>query len=83
MGSTLPPTVQVGEVRIIAFRPARLTEVDYLIEVQVIEFDRLRSVSRNKSQNKEPKVEERFPSARIYANLMLHAVFCHTKARSK
>jgi hypothetical protein len=40
-------TVQVGEVRIIAFRPAGHTEVDYLIKVQAINFCRLRSVSRN------------------------------------
>ena len=31
-------TVQVGEVRIIAFRPAPATEVDYLVKVQVIGF---------------------------------------------
>jgi hypothetical protein len=49
------------------------TEVDYLVIVQVINFYRLRSV-RNKSQSKESKVEERFPSARIFANLMLYAV---------
>jgi len=63
----LLPTVQVGEVRIIAFRPARHTEVDYLIKVQVIDICRLYSVCRNKSKNKEPKVEERIPSARIFA----------------
>ena len=33
-----PLTVQVGEVRIIVFRPARHTEADYLINVQVIVF---------------------------------------------
>ena len=49
------------------------TEVDYLFKVQVIDICRLRWVSRNKSQNKEPKVEERCLSARIYANLMLAA----------
>ena len=48
-------------------RPA--TEVDYLVTVQVIDFCRLRSVCRNKSYNKEPQVEERFSSPRIYANL--------------
>lgn len=62
-------TLQVGEVRIIAFRPARHTEVDYLVKVQVIVFCRLRSVCRSKSQNIEPKVEERIPTARIFANL--------------
>ena len=31
-------TLQVGEVRIIAFRPAGHTEVDYLDKVQVIFF---------------------------------------------
>ena len=45
------------------------TEVDYLFKVQVIIFCRLFSVCRNKSPNKEPKVDERFPSARIFANL--------------
>ena len=45
--------------------PRLATEVDYLFKVQVIDFDRLRSVSRKYSQNKEPKVEERIPSARI------------------
>ena len=48
-------------------RPA--TEVDYLFNVQVTVFCRLRSVSRNYSLNNEPKVDERFPSARIFANL--------------
>ena len=62
-------TLQVGEVRIIAFRPAWHTEVEYLDMVQVIEFCRLHSVCRNKSPNKEPKADERFSSARIYANL--------------
>ena len=33
-------TLQVGEVRIIAIRPAGHTEVDYLFDVQVIEFSR-------------------------------------------
>ena len=60
---------EVGEVRIIVIRPARHTEVEYLTKVQVIDFCRLRSVCRNKSPNKEPKVEERIPSARIFANL--------------
>ena len=45
------------------------TEVDYLIKVQVIDFCRLHSVCRNKSPNKEPKVDEHIPSARIFANL--------------
>ena len=54
-------------------RPA--TEVDYLFKVKVIDFCPLRSVSRNKSQNKEPKVEERFLSARIYANLPVGCSF--------
>ena len=45
------------------------TEVDYLVNVQVIGFCRLHSVSRNKSQNKEPKVDEHDSSARIFANL--------------
>jgi hypothetical protein len=31
-------TVQVGEVPIIAIRPAGRTEVDYLVKVQVIDF---------------------------------------------
>ena len=48
-------------------RPA--TEVNYLVKVQIIDFCRLYSVGRNKSKNKEPKVEERIPSARIFANL--------------
>ena len=48
-------------------RPA--TGVDYLVKVQVIVFCRLHSVCRNKRKNKEPKAEERFPSARIFANL--------------
>jgi hypothetical protein len=33
-------TLQVGEVRIIAIRPAGHTEVDYLLKVQVIDFCR-------------------------------------------
>jgi len=69
VAAQLQATLQVGEVREIAIRPARHTEVDYLIKVQVIDFCRLCSVCRNKSQNKEPKVEKRIPSARIYANL--------------
>ena len=61
-------TLQVGEVRIIAFRPARHTEVNYLVKVQVIEFaDCIPSAET--IAEKEPEVEERFPSARIYANL--------------
>ena len=47
-------------------RPA--TEVDYLIDVQVIEICRLHSCPNN-SSNKEPKVDERFSFARIFANL--------------
>jgi hypothetical protein len=54
-----------------AFRHARHTEVYFLFKVQGIDFCRLRSVSRNKSHNKEPNVDERIPSARIFANLML------------
>ena len=54
-------------------RPA--TEVDYLFEVQVIVFCRLRSVCRNKSKSKEPKVEERFPSAAFVPTCLLCVVF--------
>src|SRR5690606_32928458 len=53
-------TVQVGEVRIIAFRPAGHTEVDYLFNVQVIDFCRLRSVCRNYSRTKNQKLTNVF-----------------------
>ena len=54
---------------IIATLASIKTEVAKKGKVQVIGFCRLHSVSRNKSPNKEPKVDERFSSARIYANL--------------
>jgi hypothetical protein len=47
----------------------RHTEVDYLFKVQVIEICRLHSICPNNSSDKEPKVEKRFSSARIFANL--------------
>ena len=61
-------------------RPA--TEVDYLVKVQVIDFCRLHSVCRNKNYNIEPKVEERLPSARIFANLPVGEVFISSESVS-
>ena len=55
-------------------RPA--TEVDYLVKVQVIEICRLHSVCPNNSSDKEPKVEKRFSSARIFANLHVGRILC-------
>ena len=52
-------------------RPA--TEVDYLDIVQVIEFCRLRPSAGTIAKTMNQKVEERIPSARIFANLVLHA----------
>ena len=61
-------TLQVGEVRIIVIRPARHTVADFYLQFKIC-F--LPIVFRRPVQkpNKEPKVEERFPSARIFANL--------------
>ena len=56
-------------MRIIAFRPAGHTEVDYLVKVQVIFFLPIAFCQPEQKPNKEPKVDERFPSARIFANL--------------
>ena len=55
-------------MRIIAFRPARHTEVDYLVKVQVIDFaDCVLSAETIAEQS--TKVEERVTSARNFANL--------------
>jgi hypothetical protein len=53
-------TLQVGEVRIIAFRPARLTEVDYLINVQVIDFADCIPSAGTKAKTKNQKLKNVF-----------------------
>ena len=70
-------TVQVGEVRIIAFRPDRHTEVDCLLKVQVIDFCRLRSVRRNYSRTKNKKLTNVFRLPAFLPTCLLVAVTPH------
>jgi hypothetical protein len=56
-------------VRIIAIRPARHTEVDYLVKVQVIDFADCVPSAGKKATTKNQKLTNVFRPARIYANL--------------
>jgi hypothetical protein len=53
-------TLQVGEVRILAFCPARHTEVDCLIKVQVIDFADCIPSAGTKAKTKNQKLTNVF-----------------------